>query len=145
MADQRDLEIGRERAAGVGEQRHIAIGIQPDPDLAGPREGGISDEAEGLIAGLRGVGIDGTEVDAVKAGLEIPPRMLAAGVPAKVLRLLTEVEMRWKVEGTQVYQELSRRSHATMVATSPLTAPEPGRPRLAVSDIKPLAETRRES
>jgi phenylacetic acid degradation protein len=81
----------------------------------------------------------------VKAGLEVPPRMLAAGVPAKVLRALTEVEMRWKVEGTQVYQELSRRSHATMVATAPLNAPEPGRQRLKVSDIKPLAQTRRGS
>ncbi len=79
----------------------------------------------------------------VKAGLEVPPRTLAAGVPAKVVRPLTEVEMRWKVEGTQVYQELRRRSLATMVVTAPLTAPEPGRQRLNVSDIKPLVEAKR--
>jgi phenylacetic acid degradation protein len=51
--------------------------------------------------------------------------------------------MRWKIEGTQVYQELSRRSLATMVATTALKAPEPGRQRLNVSDIKPLVETKR--
>jgi phenylacetic acid degradation protein len=49
----------------------------------------------------------------VKAGLEIPPRMLAGGVPAKVMRELTELEMNWKIEGTSVYHDLVRRCHGT--------------------------------
>ncbi len=50
----------------------------------------------------------------VKAGMEIPPRMLAGGVPAKVMRELTELEMAWKVEGTGVYHDLVRRCAGTM-------------------------------
>jgi phenylacetic acid degradation protein len=78
----------------------------------------------------------------VKAGMEVPPRMLAAGVPAKVVRELTEQEMRWKVEGTGVYQELNRRSRESMVETVPLSAVEPDRKRLRISDLKPLIDTK---
>ena len=46
----------------------------------------------------------------VKAGMIVPPRTLVAGVPAKVVRVLTEQELAWKVEGTQSYHELTRRS-----------------------------------
>ena len=49
----------------------------------------------------------------VKAGMVVPPRTLAAGVPAKVVRTLTDQELAWKIEGTQSYQELARRSLAT--------------------------------
>ena len=56
----------------------------------------------------------------VKAGMIVPPRMLVAGVPAKVVRTLTEQEIAWKVEGTQSYQDLTRRSLATMVETEAL-------------------------
>jgi phenylacetic acid degradation protein len=35
----------------------------------------------------------------VRAGMEVPPRSLVAGVPAKVMRRLSEQEMAWKVEG----------------------------------------------
>ena len=52
----------------------------------------------------------------------VPPRTLVAGVPARILRELTDDELAWKVEGTQSYQELTRRSLATMRATSPLAA-----------------------
>ncbi len=62
----------------------------------------------------------------VKAGFVVPPRTLVAGVPARIVRELTEQEMAWKVEGTRSYQELTRRSLATMTATSPLPAPETG-------------------
>lgn len=79
----------------------------------------------------------------VKAGMEIPPRALAAGVPAKVLRDLSEEEMAWKVEGTQLYQQLARRSLATMVQTQALTAVEPDRRRVQLPDVKPLMETKR--
>jgi phenylacetic acid degradation protein len=58
----------------------------------------------------------------VKAGMEIPARTLAAGVPAKVIRDLSPQEMAWKVEGTQLYQNLSQRCLKTMVATAPLEA-----------------------
>ena len=75
----------------------------------------------------------------VKAGTIVPPRSLAAGVPAKVLRTLTEQEMAWKVEGTRSYQELTRRSLATMRPTRPLLAPEPGRRHIELPELLPLS------
>jgi phenylacetic acid degradation protein len=75
----------------------------------------------------------------VKAGMVVPPRSLVAGVPAKVLRALTEQEMAWKVEGTQSYQELTRRSLATMQATVPLAAPEADRKRIVLPELLPLS------
>jgi phenylacetic acid degradation protein len=75
----------------------------------------------------------------VKAGMVVPPRSLVAGVPAKVLRALTEQEMAWKVEGTRSYQDLTRRSLATMRATAPLAAPEADRKRLALPELLPLS------
>jgi phenylacetic acid degradation protein len=75
----------------------------------------------------------------VKAGMVIPPRTIAAGVPAKVLRGLTDTELAWKVEGTRHYQDLARRSLATMRAVAPLAAPEPGRRRLDLPEMLPLS------
>jgi phenylacetic acid degradation protein len=75
----------------------------------------------------------------VKAGMIVPPRTLVAGVPAKVVRALTEMELAWKVEGTESYHQLTRRSLATMRATTPLAAPEPDRKRLDLPEMLPLA------
>jgi phenylacetic acid degradation protein len=75
----------------------------------------------------------------VKAGFEVPARMLAAGMPAKVVRALTDEELAWKVEGTESYRELARRSAATMRATAPLTLAEPDRRRIEVADLLPLS------
>lgn len=74
----------------------------------------------------------------VKAGMQVPPRTLAAGVPARVLRDLREDELAWKIEGTQQYHELARRSLATMREVSPLAAPEPDRRRFELNDVVPL-------
>ncbi len=81
----------------------------------------------------------------VKAGLEIPPRSLVAGVPAKVIRTLSEQEMAWKIEGTLTYQNLTRRSLATLVETTALAAVEPDRKRLELPGVLPLIELRRQS
>ena len=79
----------------------------------------------------------------VKAGLDIPPRMLAGGVPAKVMRELTELEMAWKIEGTSVYHDLVRRCHGTLREVEALTAVEPGRKRVVLPELKTLKEARR--
>ncbi len=79
----------------------------------------------------------------VKAGMIVPPRMLVSGVPAKVLRALTEVELAWKVEGTRSYHELTRRSLSTMQATRPLAAPEKGRKPLDLPEMLPLASVKK--
>lgn len=81
----------------------------------------------------------------VKSGMVIPPRMLVAGLPAKVVRELTDEELAWKMEGTRSYQELTVRSLATMKATQPLTSIEPDRKRIEVPELLSLhdAKTRR--
>ena len=75
----------------------------------------------------------------VKAGMVVPPRTLVAGVPAKVVRTLTDQELAWKIEGTRSYQELARRSRATMRETEALSVPEPGRKRIDLPELLPLS------
>lgn len=74
----------------------------------------------------------------VKAAAEIPARSLAAGSPARVIRELSDEEIAWKGQGTQTYQDLARRSLATMVECAPLAAVEAGRPRISIPDVVPL-------
>jgi phenylacetic acid degradation protein len=75
----------------------------------------------------------------VKSEMIVPPRTLVAGIPARIIRALTEEELQWKAEGTASYQELTRRSLASMRATVPLTAPEPGRKSLDLPELLPLS------
>ena len=80
----------------------------------------------------------------VKAGMVIAPRSLAAGVPAKVLRELTDEEIAWKGAGTRTYQELTVRSMKTMREVVPLAAAEADRPRIKVSeDVVPKIALRK--
>lgn len=72
----------------------------------------------------------------VKAGMILPPNSLVIGSPARVVRELTDEEIRWKSEGTRVYQELAVKGNAQMVRVEPLRRQEerqeradgPGRP-----------------
>lgn len=76
----------------------------------------------------------------VKAEMIVPPRTLVAGIPARVLRTLTDEELAWKIEGTSSYLELTRRSLTTMRATKPLPTPEPDRKRIELPELLPLSE-----
>ena len=92
---------------------------------------------EALI-GMNAVVMDGAEIGAgsfvgamsfVRAGMIVPPKTLVAGVPAKIVRELQDKEMSWKANGTHQYQELAKRSLATMRECDPLPAPEADRPQ----------------
>jgi phenylacetic acid degradation protein len=74
----------------------------------------------------------------VKAQMVIPPRTLAAGIPARIVRALTDTELAWKLEGTEQYHVLAKRSLASMRAVDPLPAPEPGRSRHELPEMLPL-------
>ncbi|HZI82899.1 MAG TPA: phenylacetic acid degradation protein PaaY [Casimicrobiaceae bacterium] len=78
----------------------------------------------------------------VKAGMVVPARTLVAGVPARIVRALTDEELVWKSEATGSYQELSRRSLATMVETVALAAPEPDRRRIDLPELLTLSATK---
>lgn len=84
----------------------------------------------------------------VKAAMMIPPRHIAAGVPAKVLRKPDDEETEWKRGSTRSHQALtlgSPRSLATMREVEPLSAPEPARrwPDSADRNVVPLVAPRK--
>lgn len=73
----------------------------------------------------------------VKAGAVIPPRSLAVGSPAKVIRELSDKEVAWKSKGTAIYQSLALEAPAKLRAVAPLTAPEPNRRRATAPAYDP--------
>ena len=78
----------------------------------------------------------------VKAGMQVPPRTLVAGIPARVMRELGAEEMAWKVDATRAYQNLARRSRASLQETVALCEEEPGRRRLSLGQVLPLSAWR---
>jgi phenylacetic acid degradation protein len=66
----------------------------------------------------------------VKAKMVIPPRTMVMGMPAKVVRALTEDEVKWKSFGTRQYHGLTVRSRETMREVEALTEVEPDRRRI---------------
>jgi phenylacetic acid degradation protein len=66
----------------------------------------------------------------VKAGMVIPPRSMVMGMPARVVRALTDEEVRWKSFGTTQYHELTVRSLATMREVEALSEVEADRQRI---------------
>ena len=106
----------------------------------------------GALVGMNAVVNDNAEVgeDAVVAALafvkaeaRIPARALAAGIPARVLRELSEEELRWKRDNMLLYQQLAVRSSNTMEQVEALSAPEPGRRRIDIPGSVPLSEMKR--
>ena len=106
------------------------------------------------LVGMNAVVMDEAEIGAgafvaasafVRAGLKVPARSLAAGVPAKILRELSDQELAWKREGTAVYQRLTERCLATMKECEPLAAAQANRPRLDTGNVQPLIATKRDA
>lgn len=99
------------------------------------------------LVGMNAVVMDKAEVGAdsivaamafVKAGMVVPPRSMAVGSPARVLRTLSDDEIRWKSDGTAQYQELAVRSMQTMREVEALTQVEPDRKRIEWETSLPL-------
>jgi phenylacetic acid degradation protein len=104
------------------------------------------------LVGMNAVVMDEAEVGAysivaacafVRAGLKLPEKSLIAGLPAKVVRPLSDEEMAWKLGGTRHYQDLSRRCHASLQEVQPLSEREPDRPRLPQADLHTLIAAKR--
>lgn len=74
----------------------------------------------------------------VKAGAEIPAGHLAAGVPARVMRELSDNERVTKIEATRKYQELARRSLSSLRPAEALAYFDPSRPRVDADISLPL-------
>jgi phenylacetic acid degradation protein len=121
----------------VGEDGHIGHGAILH---------GCTVERNALV-GMNAVVMDGAVIGEsafvaamafVRAGFLVPPRSLVAGLPAKMVRQLSEDELAWKLTATAEYQELTRRSLASLVEAAPLSAVEPDRKRIGGGAILPL-------
>lgn len=104
------------------------------------------------MVGMNAVIMDGAEIGEmsivaamafVKSAEKIPPRSLVVGVPAKIVRQVTDEEIAWKQRGTEAYQQLAIRSLETMKPAEPLREVEPDRRRISPVDFKPLFATRK--
>ena len=76
----------------------------------------------------------------VKAGMQVPPRTLVGGIPAKIMRELKDDEIEWKSVGTGHYQHLAKRYLATSNQVQPLTEVEQDRSRVPELVYKPKHE-----
>ena len=79
----------------------------------------------------------------VKAEAKIPPRSVAAGIPARVLRELSQDELRWKHDNMLLYQQLAERSRATMREVEALSEVERERKRIHIPESIPLSELKK--
>lgn len=66
----------------------------------------------------------------VQSGMSVGANMLIGGVPAKEIRPLKEEDIRWKTQGTMLYQRLAAHSIVTMREVAPLASAEPDRRRV---------------
>lgn len=103
------------------------------------------------MIGMCAVIMDGAEIGEssivgalafVKSDEKIPPRSLVMGIPAKIVRELTEEEIAWKSGGTTVYQQLAERSKRTMREVEPLRELPGDRRRLPHINFEPLYKVR---
>ena len=126
----------------VEEDGHIGHGTVLHGAHIGPK----------VLVGMNSVVMDDVEVGAaaiigamsfVKAGAKLPPKTLWAGTPARQVRELTDQEVEWKARGTAEYQDLARRSRATLREVEPLRAEEADRPRLPIAPHQPLNRLKR--
>ncbi len=80
----------------------------------------------------------------VKTGMQVPPKSLVMGAPAKVVRELTDKEIAWKRKGTREYQQLAVQCLQEMEEVAPLAAVEPERRRLRIDNpqdmVKPASD-----
>src|SRR5436853_3083514 len=142
---------------GANIQDHCTMHGFPGKDTVAGAESTIGHGAilhgcvvrRGALVGMNAVVNDNAEVgeDAViaalafvKAEVRIPARALAAGIPARVLRELSDEEIRWKRDNMALYQQLAVRSATTMKEVEALTRVEPGRRRIDIPGSIPLPE-----
>ena len=127
----------------------------PDTDTLVEEDGHIGHSAvlhgctvrKNALIGMNAVIMDNAEIGEssivaacafVKAGMIVPPRMLVGGMPAKIMRELSDMELVWKIEGTDMYKDLVVRSLNTLKLCTPLEAVELNRKRFNLESNKSL-------
>jgi phenylacetic acid degradation protein len=84
---------------------------------------------ENALVGMNAVVMDDAVVGAgsivgalcfVPAEMQIPPRSVVVGNPARIVKQVTDEMLAWKTEGTALYQALPSRLHASLRPCEPL-------------------------
>src|SRR3546814_19058748 len=105
--------------------------------------------ARNAMVGMNAVVMDGAVIGEssivgaaafVKIGMQVPPRSLVLGAPARVVRDLSDEDIAGKTWGTRQYHKPAQRSMQTMRAVAPLARPQPNRTRLESPDIQPSGD-----
>ncbi len=65
----------------------------------------------------------------VKTDMQIPPRSLVVGNPAKIVKEVSDDMIDWKTRGTEIYQQLSQDAQKELIECQPLRD---------IADQKPL-------
>ena len=67
----------------------------------------------------------------VPQGMDVPPRSVVVGNPARVVKQVSDEQLAWKTEGTAWYQRLPRECEQTLEPCEPLETDRDDRPRAA--------------
>ena len=82
-----------------------------------------------VLVGMNAVVLDNTDIGEgciigaltlVPEGMEIPPRKLVVGTPAKIIKDVTNEMLNWKKEGTKIYQQLPKDMYRSFKPCEPL-------------------------
>jgi phenylacetic acid degradation protein len=68
----------------------------------------------------------------VPTGMDVPPRKVVVGNPAKIVKDVTEEMLDWKSAGTQLYQQLPAAMRASWKAVEPLRELPANRPTQSI-------------
>ena len=105
----------------------------------------------GALVGIKAVVMDDAEVGEqavvaacafVPVGLQVAPRTMVAGIPARVKRTLADSDVEWNAEATRAYHDLTSRCLASLRETPPLSRVEPDRQRLPATKVDALIAAR---
>ena len=105
---------------------------------------------ENALIGMNAVVMDNAVVGAgcivgalcfVPSKMEIPPRKVVVGNPARIVKDVSDDMLAWKTDGTALYQALPRQLHATLQPVEPLRELPPER-RLQQPVYRTWGETR---
>jgi phenylacetic acid degradation protein/carnitine operon protein CaiE len=58
----------------------------------------------------------------VPEGMNIPPRKVVVGCPARIVKDVSPEMLQWKKKGTEIYQALPADLHNTLKPCEPLTS-----------------------
>jgi phenylacetic acid degradation protein len=91
-----------------------------------------------VLIGMNSVVMDGADIgdnsivgalSFIRGEMQIPPRSLVVGNPARIIREVSDEMLEWKTRGTALYQQLPKEAHESMKLCEPLREMPVDRPK----------------